>query len=140
MCAAMRGHPECTQILIKAGSDVTAKDTSQYTALMWAAVTGYPECTQMLIEAGSDVTAKSSSQYTALMCAAEEGHPECTQMLIEAGSDVTARDSRQHTALMYAVLAKDEMESRWDEATKEWVQSEDHKAVVALLEKAMQTL
>ena len=30
MCAAMHGHAECTQMLIKAGSDVTAKSGVRY--------------------------------------------------------------------------------------------------------------
>jgi hypothetical protein len=93
MLAAMNGHAECTQMLIKAGSDVTATDLLQYTALMYAAAKGHAKCTQMLIKAGSDVTAKDAWGQTAMDIAKSNGgvRQPCVALLKEAMSQAKAQ-------------------------------------------------
>mmetsp|Transcript_9803 Transcript_9803/g.25204 ORF Transcript_9803/g.25204 Transcript_9803/m.25204 type:complete len:263 (+) Transcript_9803:3-791(+) len=100
--AASEGHPECLEVLIKAGSDLMAKDDDDRTALHLAAREGHPECLEVLIKAGSDLMAKDAPCGMTALHHAADGHPECLEVLIKAGSDLLAEDDDGETAMAFA--------------------------------------
>ena len=94
------------QTLLEAGADVSAKDYSGWTALVWAAANGHTATVQTLLEAGADVNAKDYSGWTALMWTAHAGHTATVQALIDAGADVNATEMNSGwTVLMWAAHA-----------------------------------
>ena len=95
--------------LIKAGSDLNARDNKYWTALMHAAWRGHESIVRILIEAGADVRYVTDENRTALMLAAcsylhddEFVTERIVLELIKAGCDLNARDSKDWTALMHA--------------------------------------
>ena len=93
MHAAGNGHTECTQMLIKAGSDLItdATDDDRYdvTSLMLAAARGHVECARVLINAGSDLTVKGKRAKTAMDLAKDRGHTAVVALLEEAMQQVS---------------------------------------------------
>mmetsp|Transcript_9805 Transcript_9805/g.25210 ORF Transcript_9805/g.25210 Transcript_9805/m.25210 type:complete len:230 (+) Transcript_9805:3-692(+) len=95
--AASEGHPECLEVLIKAGSDLMAKDDDDRTALHLAAREGHPECLEVLIKAGSDLLAEDDDGETAMAFAKRcvrrkkkmlsMAGSACVALLEEAGRD-----------------------------------------------------
>lgn len=101
--AVAADNAEAVQKLLKAGSDVNAKDSNGATALMIAAADSEnPNIVKMLLKAGADVNARDSKGATALMYNLE-GPIESAVMLIEAGADVNAKNINGTTALMDSV-------------------------------------
>ena len=68
MYSVYNKNPQVIKILIKAGSDIEARTSSGYTALMAAANIDPPniEAVKVLLNAGADVMAKDSKGNTAL--------------------------------------------------------------------------
>ena len=89
---------------VKNGADVSAKDSSGRTALMYA--TGdneNAEVTSALLAAGANVNVKDSDGRTALIYAAWfNKDPEVIEVLVKAGADVKAKDGYGMTALLRA--------------------------------------
>ena len=96
--------PGVFDVLIKAGSDVNARDNEGRTALMWAAFTARSnEAIPALIRAEADVNAKDNWGETALMYAVKGGgSAEIIAALINAGADVNAVSNEGKTALTMA--------------------------------------
>ena len=59
--AAMRGHRECVEVLIKAGADTSRRDSNGATALQVAEENGHGDIAAMLRSAGSSSPSPSSS-------------------------------------------------------------------------------
>ena len=59
--AAMRGHRECVEVLIKAGADTSMRDSNGATALQVAEENGHGDIAAMLRSAGSSSPSPSSS-------------------------------------------------------------------------------
>ena len=93
--AAYNGHTETAKMLIEAGADVNAKNSSEQTALHLAALRGHTEIAKMLIEAGADLNAKDNNGWTVLRSAAYNARTETVKMLIEAGADLSCLSGKQ---------------------------------------------
>lgn len=77
-------------LLIKAGSDINAKDAHGNTPLHNSCYHNCPEFTKLLLMRGADVNIRSKNLDTALDYACESGHIEIVKLLIEANADVNS--------------------------------------------------
>jgi ankyrin repeat protein len=68
--AAAEGKIDVVKKLIDAGADLTARDDSDRTALIWAALRNYPDVVKTLLEAGADINASTEAGYSGLMAGA----------------------------------------------------------------------
>ena len=100
--AAMKGHTEVVQELVRAGAALDLQDKDQCTALMWASACGYTEVVQELVRAGAALDLNSKSNRTTLMFAACYGHNEVAHELVRAGAALDLQDRSGHTALICA--------------------------------------
>ena len=109
MFAVSNGHLECLKVLIEAGVDVNAKETSSgYTAVMYAAEQGNNECLKVLIEAGADVNIKTNDGQTILFTVTDRNlhhrHKkmiDCVEIMLTAGVKVNVRDNQGHSPLTW---------------------------------------
>ena len=81
MLAALKGHVNVVEVLLKAGADVNHQDSYGNTALMWAAGNGHANVIHLLLRAGADGNAKNFNGKSALDSAAQRGHPEVVSLL-----------------------------------------------------------
>ena len=93
ICAAVNGHLECVEILVKKGADVNLVSDGR-TALGAAAENGQHKCLKHLIELGANVNHTDATIRPALMCVSF-GHNKntlnlkrCIEVLAKAGADV----------------------------------------------------
>ena len=103
--AAVFGNFEGFKILVDAGANVSAKESTDVTPLHWAACD--PARVKLLVEHGADVNAKTRQGRTPLMvassCAAAEA---AVKLLIEKGADVNAvQPSSGVTAMHEAAIS-----------------------------------
>ncbi|XP_076435310.1 uncharacterized protein LOC143275219 [Babylonia areolata] len=124
-CPSHTASADITCLLLRAGADVNAKDSTKNTPLMWAVERGHADTAKMLLEHGADVNAKDSAGHTPLWCAVRGGHTNTSKLLMEHGADVNTKDSDGCTPLMWAVreghadTAKQLMEHGADVNTKD---------------------
>jgi len=104
MHAAIFGSPEAIRVLLAAGADVSARNSFDATALLWAARD--PAKVALLLGAGANVNAQSRQGRTPLIVAAS-GSAESVRLLLGKGADARAHDQAGITALMTAALAGD---------------------------------
>ena len=103
--AALNGHEETVQYLIRAGADVNIQGDKRSTPLILACMKGHPSIALMLINAGANVNASTDLGYTALHGAAVRGLPKVARILIEKGADVNRREVLNNdTPLIYAAV------------------------------------
>lgn len=100
--AAYYGSLEKVNALLKAGSDVNAKNMYGMTALMYAAECGYADIAKALLEGGADINATNNEGSTALMIAAIHAREDAADVLIDAGADAKVKNNNGKTALDYA--------------------------------------
>jgi ankyrin repeat protein len=84
--AAFRGNVRIVRMLLGAGAEVDARDSTGSTPLMWAAYSERAniEVVDALRKAGADVSAKNKRGETALTWAAWNGETPVTQLLKRA--------------------------------------------------------
>ena len=101
--AAVGGHDDCLNLLIKAGADVNVNPDvcESFTPLEGTARRGFDRCVKLLLEAGADVNTRG---HIALKEAATHGKVECCDLLIKAGVDVNALGFQGYTPLMSAAV------------------------------------
>ena len=93
--AAMWGHTEVVEALLRLGCDPNVPDKYGRTALMAAADYGHGGVVGALLEhGGAELDAVDNQGMTALMIAAGNGEAAVAAQLVEAGADATPRATR----------------------------------------------
>ncbi|MEP6943855.1 MAG: ankyrin repeat domain-containing protein, partial [Betaproteobacteria bacterium] len=130
--AARAGWEPTTDILLKAGAKIDAKNSfgdtaimvaslnghlalvkkffargaeinpSGWTPLAYAATNGQTEVARYLLEVGAKINAPSANGTTPLMMAVRGGHAATVDLLIAKGADVNLRNQNDATALAWA--------------------------------------
>lgn len=99
MLAALKGHLELAQTLIKNGADV---NKTGWTPLHYAASGGHLEVISLLLEHSAYIDAESPNGTTPLMMAAMYGTPEAVNLLLQEGADPKLKNQQGLTALQFA--------------------------------------
>jgi len=89
-------------VILKAGSDVDARNLIGETALMRAAGNGLAAVVKLLLAHHADYNAGNNINCTSLMRAAYRGHVDVVKQLLAAGADVHARNAFGNTAATLA--------------------------------------
>ena len=89
--AVRRGDVQAVRDLLRAGTDVDARDRHCQTALMLAAHRGHGEIAALLVGAGADLNVAAKHNLTALMLAIVAGHAAVAHALIRAGVNLDVR-------------------------------------------------
>ncbi len=96
------------QLLITAGSDITATDSLGRTVCHIAASSGDHKLLQLLCDKGAplEVTDKISGGRTPLHCASYFNHAECARVLLFAGANVNVKSSTGQTTPLHTAAAR----------------------------------
>lgn len=100
--AVRNANREMVQLLLSAGANVNAKDTSGETVLMMLDDDATSDLVWDLINAGATVNVKDEAGNTALLQASTANNLEAVKTLIDAGAEVNAKNKEGRTALLQA--------------------------------------
>eukprot|EP00892_Ulva_mutabilis_P007741 jgi/Ulvmu1/5339/UM022_0133.1 len=103
LSAASGGHEGTIQLLLGAGADASAVNSTERSALHYAASKGHVRVAQILIEAGASVNATDTVGATPLHRACSNSCAPMIEMLLKAGAHVAAVDKAGNTPLHVAV-------------------------------------
>lgn len=98
-------HSQCSEILLKAGAAVDAKNASGDIALFYAMNNFKTDNTILLLKSGANVNHKNREGYTALMKASQLSRTEIMKVLLEAGADLNAKTAGGLSVLSVAKKA-----------------------------------
>lgn len=98
--AAESGSLECLNVLLEAGADVRARESSGETAIFYC---GSAAVAKRLVEAGLDIEAISSNGWSPLVHAVNDGDLNRVRALVSAGANVNASHDHGYTVFMSAV-------------------------------------
>ena len=106
---ARHGHVSVCRLLLEAGCNVNAKNSSGETALSLACERGRHNMVQWLIDRGADVNARSNDGVTPLLCAVSHSHesvttPVPTHVLGAHGNSSLSRQS--HSCVVEQLLSQ----------------------------------
>lgn len=99
MLAALKGHLELAEMLIKKGAHV---NKTGWTPLHYAASAGHLPIMSLLLEKSAYIDAESPNGSTPLMMAAMYGTPEAVDFLLQQGADATLKNQQGLSALQFA--------------------------------------
>jgi uncharacterized protein len=99
MLAALKGHEQIAEKLIKRGADV---NKTGWAPLHYAASSGNLTIIALLIENSAYIDAESPNGTTPLMMAAMYGTPEAVKLLLQEGADPMLKNGQGLTALQFA--------------------------------------
>lgn len=103
MNAVTRGHIEVIRTLLKAGADVSPKNTYGFNVFTSAVAAGNQEVAGMLLEAGAKVN-EGAHMLTPLQFAASSGNVDMIRFLAAHGADVNYGAKKgEQTALLSAI-------------------------------------
>ena len=107
MFASYSAQTEIVNMLLEAGAEVNAQDTTGTSALMWAAsAPNGRETVDALLKAGAEINMVDKNEhFSALMWAASEGQLENVKLLVEKGADISLTDIEGDTAESFAAKA-----------------------------------
>ncbi|KAI6780066.1 Ankyrin repeat domain-containing protein 50 [Emericellopsis cladophorae] len=100
--AALNGHTQVVELLLKEGADVNAEGGGYSNALQAASSEGHAEIVRLLLEKGADVNAEGGVFGSVLRAASSEGHVDIAKLLLEKGADVNAESGISGNALRAA--------------------------------------
>jgi ankyrin repeat protein len=98
MLAALKGHKNLVEKLIKKGADV---NKTGWTPLHYAASSGQLSIISLLLENSAYIDAESPNGTTPLMMAAMYGTPAAVKLLLQEGADVQLKNQQGLTALQF---------------------------------------
>jgi len=100
--AAESGSVECVRLLLEAGADAKARDSSKRTAMYYA---GSAEVVRALMQAGLPLEDADDYEWSPLVNALGDGEGTLPRVraLIQAGANVNATHDRGYTVFMSAV-------------------------------------
>jgi ankyrin repeat protein len=102
--AALQGHREIAQSLLKAGAEVDARHKSdRATPLHYAVTGGHVEMMELLLDHGADASASYGDNLTALHLAAGRGFTRATLLLLGKNAPVNVRSDNGATPLEDAI-------------------------------------
>jgi ankyrin repeat protein len=99
MLAALKGHLELAEMLIKKDADV---NKTGWTPLHYAASAGHVEMIRLLLDNSAYIDAESPNGTTPLMMAALYGTPAAVDLLLQEGADPKLKNQQNLTALQFA--------------------------------------
>lgn len=99
MLAALKGHQDLAEKLIKKGADVNKTD---WAPLHYAASSGQLAIISLLLENSAYIDAESPNGTTPLMMAAMYGTPAAVKLLLQEGADPQLKNQQGLTALQFA--------------------------------------
>ncbi len=102
MLAALAGHLDLVELLIKKGADV---NKTGWTPLHYAASKSQLPILRVLIENHAYIDAESPNGSTPLMMAAMYGNPQTVELLLQEGADPLLKNQQGLTALQFAERA-----------------------------------
>ena len=102
MLAALKGHLDLAEELIKKGADV---NKTGWTPLHYAASTGQLGIISLLIDNNAYIDAESPNGTTPLMMAAMYGTSAAVKLLLQEGADPKLKNQQGLTALQFAQRA-----------------------------------
>lgn len=91
--AAAYGSAALLRDILRAGGDVMAVDSQNWTPLHAAVFYGSLPAVTFLLEMGADVNAKDLDGWTPLISAGRGAYEDIVQKLVQAGADVVATDN-----------------------------------------------
>ena len=97
--ACNKNHEIVIKMLIKAGSDLNAKDENGDAPLHWSSSRGVLNNVLALIDNGAELGTTNGQGVTCLHKAAVFGHHAVAKKLIEMGANADAKDANGDTAL-----------------------------------------
>lgn len=103
MLAALKGHQDIVDTLIKKGADV---NKTGWTPLHYAASGGHAAIIRLLLENHAYIDAESPNGSTPLMMAAMYGTGETVDLLIAEGADPQLKNQQGLTALQFAMTGE----------------------------------
>ena len=103
--AAVKGHFEQLQALLRADPAPNTRDDYYQTPLFYACREGHSEVIRALVEAGAEVNAADRQGHTALHYAARHGHLEAIKVMIEHGAAIESQGAYRLTPKKWAEAA-----------------------------------
>lgn len=103
--ACLHGQNDVVKVLLSAGADVQARNTSLWTPLDCAAAKGHVLCVHHLLDYDAPLDPLDKTKTTPLQLAAKEGHVDVTRLLLERGASLAACDASGRNALELAISA-----------------------------------
>jgi serine/threonine-protein phosphatase 6 regulatory ankyrin repeat subunit B len=108
MLSAVSGEAKITKMLVDAGADLKAKDSSGLDAMQTAIRFLRPSVISVLLDAGMDPNSKILTGKDCLMVAVQKGDRELVKKLINAKADLNAKSQSGRTAFGFALEAGDD--------------------------------
>jgi ankyrin repeat protein len=104
--AAMNGHEETVQVLLKHGGSLCLSEAKAASTLCQAVFDGDVKLLQRLFEAKIDVNAGDYDRRTAVHIAAAEGNLAALRVLVDAGANLNVKDRWNNSVRDEAASAK----------------------------------
>lgn len=100
--AAMWGHCDIAERLLRAGADMNARNRAGMTPLHGAAMADHVDVVHLLLAGKADVKARDGMGNTPLYFAVWDGHRQVVELLLQYGADPLAENEKGETPLQRA--------------------------------------
>ena len=100
--AAVLGHKETVEVLLRAGADPSGEDGRGRSALWWAVNRGHEEIVEMLLDPDAHLAEEESAKRL-LTIAVSRGQADILELLLDEGGDEFVENNLNFTALVQAV-------------------------------------
>lgn len=104
MYAALNGHTDCINVLVRHGCRTDIKDSQGFSPLMAAALNNHADTVATLLRLGCSVNQRNNKGLNALFYGVYSKSIEIVNMLIQYGADVNVKDLNNRTPLLFAIM------------------------------------